>query len=129
MVFDGSKSPYRSTDQPNPLSEYGRQKLEAEKAILSVTDENLVVLRITLVNGNSPGGTRSQHEKILHALANNEPLVMFEDEVASHALRKTSLLQWLNCSSDQISMAFSIGRVMRKSHDTNWEFVFFGDSE
>ena len=48
MVFDGSKSPYRSTDQPNPLSEYGRQKLEAEKAILSVTDENLVVLRITL---------------------------------------------------------------------------------
>lgn len=81
MVFDGSSSPYRSTDQPNPLSEYGRQKLEAEKSILSVTDENLVVLRITLLNGNSPGGMRSQHEKILHALAKEEPMVLFEDEV------------------------------------------------
>ena len=34
MVFDGTQSPYRSTDMPNPLSEYGRQKLEAEKGIL-----------------------------------------------------------------------------------------------
>ena len=44
MVFDGTASPYRSTDQTNPLSEYGRQKLEAEKQVLKVTDQNLVVL-------------------------------------------------------------------------------------
>ena len=31
MVFSGRKRPYRSTDQPNPLSEYGSQKLDAEK--------------------------------------------------------------------------------------------------
>ena len=35
MVFDGTQSPYRSTDIPNPLSEYGRQKLDAEKRILA----------------------------------------------------------------------------------------------
>jgi dTDP-4-dehydrorhamnose reductase len=81
MVFDGKKSPYRSTDQPNPLSEYGRQKLDAEKKILSVTDENLVVLRVTLLNGNSPLGRRSQHEKILRALASGSTLTLFEDEL------------------------------------------------
>jgi len=81
MVFDGKNSPYRSTDQPNPLSEYGRQKLEAEKKILSVTDENLVVLRVTLLNGNSPLGRRSQHEKILRALASGSTLTLFEDEL------------------------------------------------
>ena len=81
MVFDGKKSPYRSTDQPNPLSEYGRQKLEAEKKILSVTDENLVVLRVTLLNGNSPLGRRSQHEKILRTLASGSSLTLFEDEL------------------------------------------------
>ena len=81
MVFDGTKPPYRSTDIPNPLSEYGRQKLEAEKKILSVTDEKLVVLRVTLLNGNSPLGQRSQHEKILRTLASGSALTLFEDEI------------------------------------------------
>ena len=34
MVFDGIKPIYRSADTPNPLTEYGRQKLESEKKIL-----------------------------------------------------------------------------------------------
>ena len=81
MVFDGTQSPYRSTDMPNPLSEYGRQKLEAEKRILATTDENLVVLRITLLNGNSPSGKRSPHERILDGLATGSPPTLFEDEI------------------------------------------------
>ena len=80
MVFDGTSSPYRSTDQTNPLSEYGRQKLEAEKQVLQVADRNLVVLRITLLNGNSPRGDRSPHERILMALANGQTPALFTDE-------------------------------------------------
>jgi dTDP-4-dehydrorhamnose reductase len=80
MVFDGSSSPYRSTDPTNPLSEYGRQKLEAEKQVLRVTDQNLVVLRITLLNGNSPRGNRSPHERILNAMANGQKSTLFTDE-------------------------------------------------
>lgn len=81
MVFDGSTSPYRSTDMPNPLGEYGRQKLESEKRVLSVTDENLAVLRVTLLNGNSPLGIRSQHEKILRTLMSGKKLTLFDDEI------------------------------------------------
>jgi len=81
MVFDGTQSPYRSTDMPNPLSEYGRQKLEAEKGILASSDENLVVLRITLLNGNSPSGKRSPHERILDGLSTGSPLTLFDDEI------------------------------------------------
>ena len=80
MVFDGTACPYRSTDQTNPLSEYGRQKLEAEKQVLQVTDRNLVVLRITIINGNSPKGNRSPHERILSALANGQRPSLFTDE-------------------------------------------------
>jgi len=80
MVFDGTCSPYRSTDQTNPLSEYGRQKLEAEKQVLQVTDQNLVVLRITIINGNSPKANRSPHERILSALANGQSPTLFTDE-------------------------------------------------
>ena len=81
MVFDGNMSPYRSTDMPNPTSVYGAQKLEAEKKVLSVTEENLVVLRVTLLNGNSPRGRRSPHEKILQALASGSKLTLFDDEI------------------------------------------------
>ncbi len=80
MVFDGKDSPYRSTDSTNPLSEYGLQKLEAEKQVLQVTDQSLAVLRITLLNGNSPRGDRSPHERILSALANGQKPSLFTDE-------------------------------------------------
>ncbi len=33
------------------------------------------------MNGNSPSGQRSQHEKILNALASNMPVILFEDEI------------------------------------------------
>ena len=81
MVFDGTSSPYRSTDMPNPSNEYGRQKLDAEKRILSASDENLVVLRITLINGNSPSGKRSPHEKVLRTIARGERMTLFDDEI------------------------------------------------
>ena len=80
MVFDGMSSPYRSTDQTNPLSEYGRQKLDAEKQVLQSAEQNVVVLRITLLNGNSPRGNRSPHERILSALANGQTPELFTDE-------------------------------------------------
>lgn len=80
LVFDGSASPYRSTDQTAPVNEYGRQKLEAEKRVLKACEDNVVVLRITLLNGNSPGGARSQHEKLLRALAAGQTPTLFEDE-------------------------------------------------
>ncbi|MFP6901271.1 MAG: SDR family oxidoreductase [Opitutales bacterium] len=80
MVFDGTSPPYRSTDVPNPLTVYGKQKLEAERKVLQACPENLVVLRITLVNGNSPSGRRSVHEQLLRSLSKGERPILFEDE-------------------------------------------------
>jgi len=34
-VFDGDKSPYKETDEPSPINEYGRLKLLGEKAVLA----------------------------------------------------------------------------------------------
>tara|TARA_B100001094_G_scaffold319116_1_gene363512 strand:- start:3620 stop:4627 length:1008 start_codon:yes stop_codon:yes gene_type:complete len=80
LVFDGTASPYRSTDIPAPINEYGRQKLDAETRVLRACEENVVVLRITLLNGNSMTGQRSQHEKLLHAMASGQTPTLFEDE-------------------------------------------------
>ena len=80
MVFEGRQQPYRSTDVPNPLSEYGLQKLESEKKVLSAIGENFVILRITLINGNSPKANRSPHERILQSIRNKSPINLFDDE-------------------------------------------------
>lgn len=42
-VFDGEKGLYKETDKPCPINEYGRQKAEAEAAVLSLNPANLVL--------------------------------------------------------------------------------------
>lgn len=76
MVFDGSQeAPYRSTDKPNPLNLYGQMKLLAEREVLRYAAEVCVVLRVTLVTGNSPLGDRALHEKLIGSLAAGQPRV------------------------------------------------------
>ncbi len=46
FVFDGmSSTPYAPTASPNPLSTYGRTKLEGEHAVLEVLGERAIILR------------------------------------------------------------------------------------
>jgi S-adenosylmethionine synthetase len=48
-VFDGTQPPYTVGDVPNPLSTYGKQKLEGERIVLQ--DRNAAVLRVPLLFG------------------------------------------------------------------------------
>jgi dTDP-4-dehydrorhamnose reductase len=52
-VFDGWKNPpepYLEDDEPNPLSNYGRTKLEGERAVIQATDRH-VILRTAWLYG------------------------------------------------------------------------------
>jgi dTDP-4-dehydrorhamnose reductase len=80
FVFDGKNGPYRSTDLPTPGTLYGQLKLLAEKEVLRFGGDFAVVLRITVVNGNSPLGLRSLHEKLFHAWAAGQVAPLFTDE-------------------------------------------------
>jgi dTDP-4-dehydrorhamnose reductase len=82
MVFDGvGGQAYRSTDLPNPTNLYGQLKLMAEREVLEHNPEDPVVLRVTLTMGNSPGGRRSVHEKLLHSMASGQRVRMATDEI------------------------------------------------
>lgn len=54
-IFDGKVGPYDETHLPNPLSIYGRHKLEAEELVKSSCERN-VILRITNVYGDEERG-------------------------------------------------------------------------
>jgi len=80
MVFDGQEGNYRSTDVPLPMNTYGQLKLLAEKEVLKAGGDFVTVLRICIVNGNSPSGERSIHEKLFAAWARGEKARLYTDE-------------------------------------------------
>ena len=52
-VFDGTNGPSGESEPTNPINEYGRQKLDAERAVLGESDRNLVI-RTCQVFGADP---------------------------------------------------------------------------
>ncbi len=86
MVFDGLKAPYRTTDDPHPLTEYGKLKLEGEKEVLKFGGYESTVLRVTMANGNSPEGNRSIHERLFYRWMNGETTELYTDEIRQPCL-------------------------------------------
>jgi dTDP-4-dehydrorhamnose reductase len=58
FIFDGTAGPYQEQDQPNPLSVYGRSKLDAEE-IFNRSQVKGCILRTVLVYGYVKGLSRS----------------------------------------------------------------------
>ncbi len=77
-VFDGKKSQkYSEAEIPNPLSFYGKTKLDAEKIILAGNDKN-VVLRTTVIYGHQKRSRFTQW--VLENLKNNQTVTAFTDQ-------------------------------------------------
>jgi dTDP-4-dehydrorhamnose reductase len=56
VVFDGTKgSPYGEDDEPRPLTDYGRAKADAERAVLAARPGALVVRTSLIYGGPEPG--------------------------------------------------------------------------
>ncbi len=54
-IFDGKAGPYSETDPPNPISYYGKTKLDGEKIIIDNLDDYLII-RTTVVYGYQKDG-------------------------------------------------------------------------
>jgi dTDP-4-dehydrorhamnose reductase len=84
LVFDGTKgAPYTEEDDPNPLDDYGRSKLEAERRVLALHPEALVVRTSLLVGRREPG---RQERAVLEAARGERDIAFFEDEWRSPVL-------------------------------------------
>ncbi len=126
MVFDGRKGAYQSTDAPHSLSLYAEQKVEAEDVVLQEAPDQSAILRITLVNGNSPRGDRSVHECLFKAWMSGQITRLFVDEfrqpVSANSVAEilcrlakkpeaTGLFHW--AGADTLSR-YEIGEKIRK---------------
>lgn len=55
LVFDGKNAPYSTTDTPNPIMVYGKQKLEAEQKVLKIFPK-AIIARMPLMYGLPKNG-------------------------------------------------------------------------
>ncbi|MFQ5492329.1 MAG: SDR family oxidoreductase, partial [Phycisphaerae bacterium] len=78
MVFDGTAAPYRETDTPNPLSQYGQTKLEAERTLTDA--EKILIVRLPLMYGHPRTKRQTTFTKQIDALRKGQPLSLFTDE-------------------------------------------------
>ncbi len=90
MVFDGERGNYSPADSPSPPNLYGWQKTEAEKAVLKQAPSFALVLRLSLLNGNSTTGRRSAHEKLFASWAGGETARLYTDEIRQPCLAENA---------------------------------------
>lgn len=86
FIFDGENGPYKEKDIPNPLSYYGKSKLESEK-IVSSTEINWTILRTIILYGTAD---QLQRSNIVlwgrSALKNGQKLNIIDDQFRSPTL-------------------------------------------
>jgi len=74
VVFDGEKgAPYLEEDEPTPMTDYGRAKADAERAVLA-EHPNALVVRTSLIYGGPRPGPQER-------LAADPDATFFTDEV------------------------------------------------
>jgi dTDP-4-dehydrorhamnose reductase len=79
LVFDGEKGRYVEDDAPNPLSVYGRVKLEAEESVLAKAP-GAAVVRIAAAYGRPLGGRPCFVDELRAALFQGRPVAAFTDQ-------------------------------------------------
>ncbi len=77
-VFDGTAGPYRETDLTNPLSEYGRQKVQAEALVRRLVRDSLI-LRVTVLYGWEAQG-KNFLERLVRTLRRGESIRVPTDQ-------------------------------------------------
>jgi dTDP-4-dehydrorhamnose reductase len=81
VIFDGTKpTPYDEHDSPSPITDYGRAKVDAERAVRGAHPDALLVRTSLIYGGHEP----SRHERLaLEAAAGATEVGFFEDELRS----------------------------------------------
>lgn len=80
-IFDGADGPYAEEDTPNPLNEYGRQKLEIERVVREQIPDHLII-RTTVVYGWEARG-KNFVMGLLRTLGQGRPMRVPVDQIGS----------------------------------------------
>jgi len=115
-VFDGeSDKKFSESDVTNPLSYYGKTKLEAEKIIMKISENNLV-FRTTVIYG--PFSNSRFTSWVLNNLKQNKPVPAFTDQNNTPTLVDDLCKLIIKAFSHNISGVFhAVGKTCLSRYD------------
>jgi len=102
FVFDGTKGePYKETDSPNPLSVYGKSKLEGEQAVLKCYSRSFII-RTSWVFGKA---NKNFNTQIIEWSKKNEELKIVDDQVSSPTYSyDLAVFSWMLINTDNFGL-------------------------
>ena len=81
FVFDGETGNYKETDEPNPLSVYGKSKVDGEALLLNSDYNNYSILRTIIVYGIGNNLSKSNIVSwAKEALSKGQPMNIIDDQ-------------------------------------------------
>jgi len=80
-VFDGKSGPYREEDPPNPLNEYGRQKLDVERKIQAHAN-SWIIIRTTGVYSDDDRG-KNFVRRLINNIEKGDTIRLPKDQIAT----------------------------------------------
>jgi dTDP-4-dehydrorhamnose reductase len=114
LVFDGESAPYNEDSTPEPLSIYGRMKLEAECHVL--TYARGLVLRFPLMYGLPEVARKATFfETLLRSLRNQQSVRLFTDETRTPLWLDDAAHACLRAAGSELTGVLHVGGPERLS--------------
>ncbi len=116
-VFDGEAGPYAEDAPTNPLSVYGRTKLESEALVLAGSPRSLVARTMTLW-GRGKGMKTSFVEFVRNSLAAGKPIRIVTDQIGNPTLAEDLALGlWKLVEGGRAGVYHVAGSECNSRHD------------
>jgi dTDP-4-dehydrorhamnose reductase len=112
-VFDGRAGPYRETDPTNPISVYGRTKLESEQVVQAI-NPGFAIARTTVLYGQAPNIRPNFVTWLIGALESGQAVRVVDDQVGSPTLADNLA---------EICLALASGRASGVYHTVGAEVI------
>jgi len=116
MVFDGSRGMYKEEDNAEPVNEYGRTKLVAERIVQEFC-ENSVIARLPLLFGFPAVGGACFMSTMLDKLNRNQTVQTYVDQFRSPGLVQNMAEALLELSRNDFSGVLHIAGTTRLSRE------------
>jgi dTDP-4-dehydrorhamnose reductase len=113
LVFDGEHAPYRESDPPAPVNQYGRHKAEAEVAMRTAYP-GVTICRMPVMFGDPGPHSKSFIQPLLKNLRGSRRITLFSDEFRTPVSGKTAAEGLLLCVDKQ-GETFHLGGRRRVS--------------
>jgi len=116
MVFDGARGMYREDDETEPVNEYGRTKLVAERIVQEFC-ENFVVARLPLMFGFPVAGGACFMTTMLDKLNRNQTVQTYYDQFRTPGLVQNMAEALLELAESDFTGTLHVAGVTRLSRE------------